>query len=185
MAKLQLNFFFFEFFLNKYFTSKIKKNVFLIFNNFNFTFLENNKYLNWLTSNFKKQISFNYLYLISDLNLLKSIFYVLISKDTFFFSNWLKSLLESLYYKNHKKFLLGLKYVFFFFFKYFKNNLNILGLRFLIKGKIGLGGNSKKKSFFFKLGSFTLNKKKLKLMYNKENVNTLSGSLGFLFFIFF
>ena len=67
------------------------------------------------------------------------------NKDTKFFSNWIKYTMENLYYKNHKKFLIFLKNIIFFLFKYLNAFLNIKGLKFLLKGKILLVGNSKKK----------------------------------------
>lgn len=155
------------------------------FNTLNFNLIDNNKYLTWLVTNFKKNLNFSYLPIITDLNIIRTVLYTLISKDTFFFSNWLKSLLETIYYKNHKKLLIGLKYLFFFLFKYLNIYLKIRGLKFQLKGKISLGGNSKKKLFSFNLGSYSLTKKNNYLYFNKNNVNTLSGSLGFYIFIFF
>lgn len=124
-------------------------------------------------------------FLINDLNFLKMLILVFLSKDTILFTNWLKYFFETLYYKNHKKFITLLKYVFYFFFKYLKNYLNFKGLKFLIKGKISLGGNSKKKKQYFSLGSFSLTKKNTFVNYNKNFINTISGTLGFFFFIFF
>lgn len=144
-----------------------------------------NKYLNWLIINIKKNnISTMHLF-INDQNFLKTIILTLISKDTTLFTNWLKYFFEILYYKNHKKFIILLKYIFFFFFKYLKNYLKFKGLKFSIKGKISLGGNSKKKKQSFFFGKFSLTKKKILVNFNKNYINTLSGMLGFYFFIFF
>lgn len=180
-----LNFFFFSFFLNKYFSQKIKKNSFFFINNFNLNFLDSNKYLNWLITNIKKN-NINLMNIfINDQNFLKMIILTLISKDTTLFINWLKFFFEILYYKNHKKFLILLKYIFFFFFKYLKNFLKFKALKFSIKGKISLGGNSKKKKQSFFFGCFSLTKKTSLVNFNKNSINTLSGMLGFYFFIFF
>lgn len=123
--------------------------------------------------------------IINDLNFLKMLITILLSKDTTLFVNWLKFFFETLYYKNHKKFITLLKYIFFFFFKYLKNYLNFNGLKFLIKGKISLGGNSKKKKQYCSLGSFSLTKKNTYINFNKNYINTISGTLGLFFFIFF
>ena len=179
------NFFFFNFFLKKYFSIKSKKNVFLYFNNFNLNYIDLNKYLNWVLINLKKNNVPGMNMLISDSNFIKIIILTLLSKDTTIFINWIKSFLEILYYKNHKKFFILLKYIFFFFFKYLKFFFKIKGLKFNVKGKISLGGNSKKKKQSFSLGSFSLTKKSTFINFNKTHVNTLSGVLGVFFFIFF
>ncbi len=123
--------------------------------------------------------------IISDLNFIKVIIITLLSKDSTLFVNWLKFFLEILYYKNHKKFFVLLKYVYFFFFKYLKFFFKIKGLKFNVKGKISLGGNSKKKKQSFLLGNFSLTNKSTFINFNKTHVNTLSGVLGIFFFIFF
>jgi hypothetical protein len=93
--------------------------------------------------------------------------------------------MENLYYKNHKKFLVFLKNIFFFLFKYLNSFFNIKGLKFLIKGKISLGGNSKKKKFNLKMGNFSLTSKNSFINYEKDFIKTISGTLGYSFFIFF
>jgi hypothetical protein len=93
--------------------------------------------------------------------------------------------MEKIYYKNHKKFLVFLKNFFFFLFKYLSVYFEVKGLKFLLKGKISLGGNSKKKKFGLKLGNFSLTKKSSNINFNKDYIKTISGTLGFYFFIFF
>lgn len=185
--KKNFNYFFFSYFINKYFTNKIKKNFFLYFNNFNSLLLEDNKYYNWIFSNIKK-LNYNsifnnnlkYMFII-----LKTIIFFFYTKDTYFLCNWLKKLFEIIYYKNHKKLLVLIKYIFSFFYKYLKTYLNIKGFIFLLKGKISLSGNSKKKLFKYQFGSYSLNKKSFLFNFNKNYINTLSGVLGFYVFIFF
>lgn len=185
--KKNSNFFFFSYFLNNYFINKIKNTCYLYFFNFNYTFLEHNKYYNWIINNIKK-LSYNFIF-NNNLRylpfLLKTVIFFIHTKDTYFLTNWIKFFFESIYFKNHKKLLILLKYIFYFFYKYFKIYLNFKGLLFLIKGKINLSGNSKKKSFKFKFGNYSLNKKNILFNFNKNHINTLSGVLGFYVFIFF
>lgn len=183
--KIKNNFFFFDYFLSKYFSTKIKKNIFLKLDTKNFFFLESNKYLNWVVNLMKRS---NSLFFLNQKNLKKILEVFLLTmynKDTKFFSNWIKSTMENLYYKNHKKFLMFLKNIIFFLFKYLNVFLNIKGLKFLLKGKIALGGNSKKKKFDLKIGQFSLTKKNSFINFNKDFIKTVSGTLGFSFFIFF
>lgn len=103
----------------------------------------------------------------------------LLTKDTVFFKNLLKYILESIHFKNHKRFLYNLKVLLSLVFDVYGSSLNILGLYIKIKGKIGLGGNSKKKKYNFKKGNFSFTKKDQKLSYNKDVIRTYSGVLGF------
>ena len=103
----------------------------------------------------------------------------LYNKDIILLKNTIKGILEKLHFKKHKKFLYNLRvllksiaYIFFYKFK-------CLGLYIKIKGKIGVGGNSKKRTFIFKLGSFSFTKKSQKLTYTKDSIRTYSGVLGF------
>jgi hypothetical protein len=54
-----------------------------------------------------------------------------------------------------------------------------MGFFFKVKGKIGLGGNSKKKRNIVKFGKYSLTQKSLKISYNQGVIRTYSGTLGF------
>lgn len=54
-----------------------------------------------------------------------------------------------------------------------------LGFYFKIKGKVGVGGNSKKRKYLIKVGLNTLTSKKVKFNFNKGVVRTAVGVLGF------
>lgn len=103
----------------------------------------------------------------------------LYTKDVIFFKNLLKYILETTHFKNHKRFLYNLKVLLSFIFDAYSNIFNVLGIYIKIKGKIGLGGNSKKKKYNFKKGNFSFTKKDQKLNYNKDVIRTYSGVLGF------
>jgi hypothetical protein len=85
--KIKNNFFFFDYFLSKYFSTKIKKNIFLKLDTKNFFFLESNKYLNWVVNLMKRS---NSLFFLNQKNLKKILEVFLLTmynKDTKFFSN--------------------------------------------------------------------------------------------------
>lgn len=178
------NFFFFDYFLNKYFSNKIKNNSILNLNSKIFFFLDQNKYLFWLLNIMKKNNAMLFFNLNNFKKTIELFLFSLYTKDTKLISNWLKSIMEKIYYKNHKKFLMFFKNILFFLFKYLNSYLKIKGLKFLLKGKIALGGNSKKKKFDLKFGRFSLTKKNSIINYNKDFVKTISGTLGFYIFIF-
>jgi len=175
----QNNLFFIKFFILKYLKSFFKhKNLY-------FNIQKNN-----LIINEKKLIYKILLKKVRYLSFLKEIKFkiktfinlILVSlynKDSILLKNGIKNILERLHFKKHRRFLYNLKtllkflsYIFFYKFK-------CLGLYIKIKGKIGVGGNLKKRKFIFKMGSFSFTKKSQKLNYIKDNVRTYSGVLGF------
>jgi hypothetical protein len=121
---------------------------------------------------------------LKEVNILPKIFLELIlvflySKDVIFFKNALKYILENTHLRKHKRFLYNLKILLNFILDNYNETFNVLGLFIKIKGKIGVGGNSKKKKYNFKKGSFSFTKKDQKLSYNKDVIRTDSGVLGF------
>lgn len=61
------------------------------------------------------------------------------------------------------------------YFKFF----NCLGFFLKIKGKISVGGNSKKRRYSIKVGKNSLSRKNIKFNYLKGLVRTPVGVLGF------
>ena len=52
------------------------------------------------------------------------------------------------------------------------------GIFLRVKGKIAVGGNSRKRSFIVKIGTFTFTSKKIKLEYTQFYLLTETGILG-------
>jgi len=173
------NLFFFKYFIAKFIYSYLYNKNLLINLDKNKINLHNKLY----TSEFiltKIRRFFN----LKEINVSQRVFLDLIltflfTKDTVFFKNLLKYILESIHFKNHKRFLYNLKVLLSLIFDVYSTSLNVLGLYIKIKGKIGLGGNSKKKKYNFKKGNFSFTKKDQKLSYNKDVIRTYSGVLGF------
>lgn len=174
----QNNLFFIKFFVFKFIKLFINNNLYLSFQKNNLIIFEKAMIYNFLIKKtkylkFLKEIDFK---IKSFLNLLLIGLY---SKDVVLLKNGIKNILERLHFKKHRKFLHNLKLLLkslssIFFFKF-----KCLGLYIKIKGKIGLGGSSKKKKFVFKLGSFSFTKKSQKINYVKDCIRTYSGVLGF------
>lgn len=98
------------------------------------------------------------------------LYYSILLKDSFIFSNFFKKKLENINIKLHKKLLLGLKKTIRYFFC---KNFIFFGLRgiFLnIKGKLGVSGNAKKRRYFFYFGNHSLTKKTIKFSHKYNNV---------------
>jgi len=117
------------------------------------------------------------------LEALKVVWFTLLIKDCRFFLNWFRRTMERVYFKNQKKLLRFLKFLFRSTFKYFYKSLNTKGFFFDIRGKVGVTGNAKKRHFFFKEGLCSFSRKKLRLVFHQDLVRTKTGVLGVTFAI--
>lgn len=91
---------------------------------------------------------------------------------------YIKKKLDSVHFKQHRLYFL-------FFFKilnkYIKPNftdLQLKGVYLIFRGKLGKGGNSRKKVMFFKEGHYSLSNKLLCLNTQKWDVWTRTGTVG-------
>ena len=168
----------FSYFMNLYFNNyiihKLGQQSVLVFNNLNLIINNSNYYINLLKKKIIKNKNYNFYYISNVINcLLLSLYF----KDSSIFMNNIIKLFETSFYKNHRKILVMLRYLLklstqlFFFF-------NILGILFRAKGKIGLGGNSKKKKIKLIFNKLKLNNKNIKLCYSNNRARTDSGVLG-------
>ncbi len=99
-------------------------------------------------------------------------------QDIYLFKNWLRIKMIKMSFKKHRRFLYYLKVFLINLFLPYIKKFNLEGFYIKVKGKIGLGGNSKKRSYSIKCGKFARYNKNLKLYYDFFSVSTLSGSLG-------
>ena len=113
------------------------------------------------------------------------IYYSLLLKDSSIFINFFKKILKNTSIKLHKKIFFSLKKFLLLVFKPYFFFLNVKGLFFNVKGKIGVSGNAKKRRYFFSLGEHSMSTKTLKIDFMFTTVTTFTGILGFSFSIFF
>lgn len=165
---------FINLYFNNFLSHKIGQKSILLFNNLNLIFNSTNNYLNLLKRKLIRNKNYPTTSFNNLINCLLLSFYL---KDSFIFVKNIVSLFEGTFYKNHRKLLVMLRYIFktsinlFYFF-------NILGILFRIKGKIGLGGNSKKRRTKLIFHKLKLNNKNIKLCYSNTIIRTDSGVLG-------
>lgn len=98
---------------------------------------------------------------------------------------YIKKRLDNTHFKKHRSYFL-------FFFrilnKYIKPNfeqLKIKGLYLVFRGKLGRGGNSRKKVMFYKKGEYSLSNKLLAMNSHKWDIWTKTGSVGCTMRIFY
>lgn len=174
----QNNLYFLRFFIVKYLSSYINyKKLSLNINKSNLKIFESKLKYNLILNKLK------YLRYFKGTNfkiksILNLILISLYSKDIILLKNMITLVTERLHFKEHKKFFNTLKLILkktkYIFFKVFKCN----GLFLKVRGKLGVGGNLKKRKFIIKYGSFSFTKKRQKLLYNKSIIRTESGVLG-------
>ena len=196
--------------LNNYFL-KTKKKKFsnILFNFFNHYFINFINFflkkklffclkkLNYLTSNFKKNKTLDfmskklkkYYNFAGDAKLFKEFIEILwlsfLLKDSKFFLNWFKNFMEKINLKNHKKFLNLLKLVLTRYYNFFFLNSDVLGIFFDIRGKLGVTGNAKKRHMKISTGTYSSTKKKNKISFGQSIIRTSTGVMGVTFCIFF
>jgi len=112
-------------------------------------------------------------------------FITLITKDLTFFRVWLVKKFESVFYRKHKKLLYLIKLFFVNYLFVYLNFFKCKGFFFKIRGKIGVGGNSKKKKYSIRLGRHSLTEKRLKFTNQSGGIRTLVGTLGFNLVLFY
>ena len=120
-----------------------------------------------------------------DKRIIGVLYYSLLLKDASIFTSFLKTTLEPLNIKLHKKVLYGIKKLIRDLFKPVFTLLNVKGLYFSIKGKLGVSGNAKKRRYFFFFGTHSVTTRSLKMDCKFATVSTYTGVLGMNFIVFF
>lgn len=93
--------------------------------------------------------------------------------------------MSKLPFRLHRRFLYFFKVLMLKIVSRSFENFHIIGFNLTVHGKIGLGGNSKTKTYIIKAGSYCRTYKQLKLLNTKGSVKTLSGLLSLDFFLTF
>lgn len=120
-----------------------------------------------------------------DKRIIAILYYSLLLKDSSILTNFLKTSMEPLNIKLHKKVLYGIKKLIRDVFKPVFNLLGVKGLFLTIKGKLGVSGNAKKRRYFFFFGVHSITTRVLKMDCKFTTISTYTGVLGMKFIIFF
>lgn len=173
------NLFFFKFFILKYLNTYFKnKYLYLNIQKNQFDIFDLNIVYNLIVSKSKRLMFLNTLK-INLKSFVKLILIFFYSKDVVLLKNFVKYILETIHFKKHKNFLYNLKIIFNLISNLLFHSLKVSGIFIKIKGKIGVGGNLKKRIYNLKIGKFSFTKKNQKMNYIKDSIRTYSGVLGF------
>jgi hypothetical protein len=100
-------------------------------------------------------------------------------KDPYFFSNWLLGFFYKMSFWKYKLVFRYLQYVLRYFFQSVFSELYIKGLKFQLKGKVSVAGNSRTRTVVTKIGSHSHATFNNKVLYNLHLLKTFTGVIGF------
>ena len=105
--------------------------------------------------------------------------------DVNLITNWLTSIIKRISFWKTRTIFRFLKYLFNNYFMFIFNELNILGFKIKLKGKISVAGNSRKRSILYRVNKTSHSTYKLKVLHKLSLINTFTGVLGLHVWIFY
>jgi hypothetical protein len=124
--------------------------------------------------NFRKMLGPR-LYLVESLQIL---FLSLKLKDPFLLSNWISSLMQKLSFWKHRLLFHYFKYVLRYFLWGSFKDLKLKGIKFQLKGKISVAGNSRTRTIIMSVGYTSHSSFSNKILSNLKLIPTFTGVLG-------
>lgn len=109
----------------------------------------------------------------------------LMYKDTKILMHTLKMIFECVHYSKHRMYFNFWKFLIRSFLTKFYKKFSILGVRLEFHGKLGVGGNSKKRSYYFHKGRCTNSTKDVRMDSSNFFFGTTTGVVGFTYAIFY
>jgi hypothetical protein len=170
--------------LKKYIESTLETKVSINFDKYNLCFVKKKSIFLKILRRRMQRI--NRLLRNSDLSLrtfIRVTFIFMCTKDLDLFSKILLKTMNSMHYKNHRRFLYYLKLFITKSMSFYFEVLKFEGFFFYLSGKISGGGNSKKKHYVVKHGKYSLTNKMLKLKFKKGLIYTKTGVMGYKFMV--
>jgi len=118
-------------------------------------------------------------------NFVLIVYYSLKNRDLTLMLNLFQNAILRLKFWQHRMFFKFIVYLFAFQFVSAFRSLKLRGIHFEVKGKISLGGNSRKKKIVLKLRKTFRSNIKLKSAFKFKPINTISGALGLKLWIYY
>jgi hypothetical protein len=156
---------------------------FYTFLNNNLSFYEKTQCAMWAQKlkSFRKVLGPR-LYLMESLEI---IYLALKLKDSVFLANWIVAIMKKISFWKYKLFFRYIRYILRYFFSPVFSFLGIKGLKFQLKGKIGVAGNARTRTVLQKIGQVGHSKFENKIAYELVLIRTFTGVLGLKVWIFF
>ena len=106
-------------------------------------------------------------------------------RDAVLFSTWLKIMIRRISFWKTRLIFRFLRYLFINFFSTLLPQLKIKGLKIKLKGKISVGGNSRKRVIYFRSGETSYSRVDLRVVHHKQTIGTFTGVQGLQLWIFY
>lgn len=169
-------------FLENYSGKKVYLKIFPFLNN-NLNFFEKAQCLLWSQKiGYFRKVLGPRLFLNESLQIIYLCFKL---KDPTIFSSWIVSTMKKISFWKLKTFLRYIKYVLRYFFWAVFKELNVKGIKFQLKGKISVAGNSRTRTAFHYVGFTSHATFNNKILYTLNLVRTFTGILGFKLWLVF
>lgn len=133
--------------------------------------------LNRFFFRFDKQVKINFF--------LTLVYIALSSKDLTLLMNILEHYLLRLKFWQHRGFFIFFTYILKYYFIDIFPELGLKGVQFEVKGKISVGGNSRKRKILIKILQAAKANYSLKTKYQFRSVKTLAGALGLKLWLYY
>lgn len=91
---------------------------------------------------------------------------------------FLKTFFEQLHFSQHKRMLYIINFLVYYFSKTILKYYRCKGFYICFKGKLGVGGNARKRNYKIKLGDYSLNTLNKRLKYTTFSLWTITGTVG-------
>ena len=100
-------------------------------------------------------------------------------KDLYFLSNWLLKFFYKISFWKYKLIFRYLYYILRYLFLPLFPELGIKGLKFQLKGKVSVAGNSRTRTFMNQVGSNSYSTFKNRIIFDLNLIRTFTGVIGF------
>lgn len=117
--------------------------------------------------------------------IVQSVYSLLRFKDPLPLSNCLKELFEKTHYNRHRTYFYMIRSLVYKLCRRLRRKYGLLGLKIRMAGKLGVGGNAKKRKKYFNFGRRTNTTKNIKKEEIKDFVRTKTGVFGYYISIFY
>ena len=106
-------------------------------------------------------------------------------KDPKILLSWLKAMILRISFWKTRSIFRFLKYLFHNYFRYVFTDINVLGLKIKLKGKISAAGNSRKRTIIYRVGKTSHSEVNIKVLNEFDTVNTFTGVMGLGIWVFY
>ena len=106
-------------------------------------------------------------------------------KDPTLLSNWIRGMLQRMSFWKYRVLFRYLKFLIQHLFRFKFSEFGFKGFKLRLKGKISVGGNSRSRVLFYRVGDTSHSKTANKVAYDLSYINTFTGVLGFKLWFFY